>query len=719
VKIRLLLVACFAMLAITIAPGIVTPQLASRAEATCSVPTFTAGNPLPAASLNTLGSNLANCYTPASSPALVNVTVIGDSIMQIVCGTAPCDPISNPANVTSGAMEDAPNVMATTLGANLQNLGSSGGWAALMTSTYVPQISLFANVVVINTGVNDVSGGRPNADFNALVAAIQARVPSAKLVFVLCRQYGAFSLASPSAAVNSWNANVQAVATSIGASAAVVDDATTAGWYGAHWPDNTHGDATAMSALGNAIASAITGLAPSTGGTGQFIANGITLTNGTKVVPPASRTLILNAGPSSDGFVRINEGTGLIGGLKVSDDRQNQLVITGNAIKFPLVNLSTINAEAPCSSGLSSCIYSPSNLTLGAPGYIFTGNSPITATQSVGNNLTFKVPCTTCQIVDTSAANAVIRQLDNSGNFTVGGTLGTSAATLSVVNPSGTVMSADNLNVTLKALTNLGNLQVGNPSSPTAMGTWNPTNGLTLTGGGLSVVANQGMTAGGFHVITGDGTNAQLYAATGGTLMESVNGAVIKSTSAFGVAVTGTQSATQSISAGSATQAAMTNGDLGASRSATTGAVHVGGSTSQTLLDWNVTNANRYTISQPTTIAGSLQAQSNGSTSGFVPPVYTAAGAALAGTTHMIVDTAAATGTGAAQNITITLTGAAIFAAAPKAAFMTCWAAGGAPFVSALYSQPNSTASSLLFQTVTPFLTNATAFTCGFTAFGA
>lgn len=108
---------------------------------------------------------------------------------------------------------------------------------------------------------------------------------------------------------------------------------------------------------------------------------------------------------------------------------------------------------------------------------------------------------------------------------------------------------------------------------------------------------------------------------------------------------------------------ATTAGDGGFARSTTTGELIIGGSGSALTLDWGVASPGNGTFTQPSGFFRFLTpvtASSNSVINAFVPPVYTAAGAALAATTH--IATGSGTGNGATQ--TITLTGAAVFSSA-------------------------------------------------------
>ncbi|MGA7810462.1 hypothetical protein, partial [Bradyrhizobium sp.] len=109
--------------------------------------------------------------------------------------------------------------------------------------------------------------------------------------------------------------------------------------------------------------------------------------------------------------------------------------------------------------------------------------------------------------------------------------------------------------------------------------------------------------------------------------------------------------------AGSATAPGVNAGDLAASYSTTIGHIQMGGSSTSGTLSFNdpsVLNpaGGAFGFSKPLgCIVG------GGSTYSYVPPCYTAAGAAVASTLHMVIGSFV--GTGAA--VTITLSGAAAF----------------------------------------------------------
>jgi hypothetical protein len=111
---------------------------------------------------------------------------------------------------------------------------------------------------------------------------------------------------------------------------------------------------------------------------------------------------------------------------------------------------------------------------------------------------------------------------------------------------------------------------------------------LTAPATGVVALSNDNATTNGmlFNVPTGS-TNGFSF---------DVNGSSVASISAAGLGTFATLKATGAISAGSATAGTATAGDLWASRTASTGALNFGGSTSSAAFDWNATNANEITL---------------------------------------------------------------------------------------------------------------------------
>jgi hypothetical protein len=70
---------------------------------------------------------------------------------------------------------------------------------------------------------------------------------------------------------------------------------------------------------------------------------------------------------------------------------------------------------------------------------------------------------------------------------------------------------------------------------------------------------------------------------------------------------------TGAVQAGSATAGTATAGDVWASRSTTTGAIVIGGSSNSSVLDYNITNVNSFTCSTNFAVGGNLAVSSTGS----------------------------------------------------------------------------------------------------------
>lgn len=301
------------------------------------------------------------------------------------------------------------------------------------------------------------------------------------------------------------------------------------------------------------------------------------------------------------------------------------------------------------------------------------------------------------------------------------------------------------------------------------------TNAPTFTGNltaaatyvGTTTVGYSYLTSNGSRGIEFDGSNYDLLG--GGSLVLPALGGVAAGSSTYGPTFTKTNGY---ISAGEATGATLTAGDLGASRGVSSGALNLGGSTSSCLIDYGVTTAAVLTHACATTITGILKATTatnaaifgvsgtasgievasnsggagsakltaiaaglgtvagisgdvfgvtdNGnaqqlairndgymgvrggivagstiqanqaSTATYVPPVYTAAGAAVASTEHVVQDKVTAAG----ASTTVTLSGAAAFTSSTSytlyvydettlaAAVVTAKAAGSFSFTS-------------------------------------
>lgn len=166
---------------------------------------------------------------------------------------------------------------------------------------------------------------------------------------------------------------------------------------------------------------------------------------------------------------------------------------------------------------------------------------------------------------------------------------------------------------------------------------------VTAFGSGYGIANNASTGAGEQDFYTGNslGRTAAFYYnnAGTGTLSSFINnaGTYTVGSSQFGA---GFASVNGPIAAGEATGAGLSTGDVGASRSTTTGAMLIGGSSSAVTCDYGVTNSGVLTCNQESGSTKQLfsSALSNSTTTeAFVPPVYTAAGASVASTLHGVL----------------------------------------------------------------------------------
>jgi hypothetical protein len=138
--------------------------------------------------------------------------------------------------------------------------------------------------------------------------------------------------------------------------------------------------------------------------------------------------------------------------------------------------------------------------------------------------------------------------------------------------------------------------------------------------------------------------------------------------------------------ASGALPAPLLTGDLSASRSATTGALYMG-SNGSNYFDFGISSAGSFSftgggIRSASTVVGT---QSGSTTQTYLPPVYTTAGAAVAGTLHAVIGTVTITTTGstagnnyaALSSGTVTLSGAAAFSSATSYAVAFFSPSGG------------------------------------------
>jgi lysophospholipase L1-like esterase len=187
------------------------------------------------------------------------LAVVGDSI-----SAGWLDPAA--ANVTGSAAisalyhPDATNsfvgVAGKLAGANVvTDLGIGGTTAAQMIVREVPSLPAATSVVIIEAGTNDVFSPAPRTtDYDALVAAVRAKVPRAKVVLITLRHFARYP--STDAYVAEWNAHIRTLAPSIGAT--VVDLENDPQWYRAsEWPDSLHPNLAGAGHLGTAVAAAV------------------------------------------------------------------------------------------------------------------------------------------------------------------------------------------------------------------------------------------------------------------------------------------------------------------------------------------------------------------------------------------------------------------------------------------------------------------------------
>jgi lysophospholipase L1-like esterase len=203
---------------------------------------------------------LAGCAgggTTARPP--VNLTAIGDSI---AAGWLD----SGASNVTGGAAiaahyhVDPANsfvgVAGKLAGANsVTDLGIGGATTAQMTVREVPNLPVATSVVIVEAGTNDVFSPVPRtADFDALMAAVRAKVPRAKVVLITVRHFARYPFTD--ANVTAWNAHIRALAPAFAAT--VVDLENDPQWYrAAEWPDSLHPNIAGAGHLGTAVAAAV------------------------------------------------------------------------------------------------------------------------------------------------------------------------------------------------------------------------------------------------------------------------------------------------------------------------------------------------------------------------------------------------------------------------------------------------------------------------------
>jgi lysophospholipase L1-like esterase len=188
-----------------------------------------------------LGTPQVAAVTTPSKP--LNIAVVGDSIsISLILPVSPagCVQAIGPApdcQYDSTGKSAYPALLGQMLGANVSNYAVGGKQTDWMIANEVPRVSPNADIVVYEGGTNDLAANGPvvTTRVEDMVAAITARAPHAKIVFVGMRFY---SSCDP-AAVNAWNRHEVAVANIIGGKFVDMISPWPTGLTKA-WPDGTH-----------------------------------------------------------------------------------------------------------------------------------------------------------------------------------------------------------------------------------------------------------------------------------------------------------------------------------------------------------------------------------------------------------------------------------------------------------------------------------------------
>jgi lysophospholipase L1-like esterase len=155
------------------------------------------------------------------------ITVVGDSI-----STSHYRP--------HAADGEYPFLMATAIHANLLNLAVPGWETDAMIAHAVPLVPVESDVVIYEGGTNDLIytglGALPR--IGAVIAAIRARAPHAKIVVVGLRDFGK----APDASIRRWNEEERSAARDAGALYIDLYTAFPASDR-AEWPDGVHPNA--------------------------------------------------------------------------------------------------------------------------------------------------------------------------------------------------------------------------------------------------------------------------------------------------------------------------------------------------------------------------------------------------------------------------------------------------------------------------------------------
>jgi lysophospholipase L1-like esterase len=189
----------------------------------------------------------------------VDLAAIGDSI-SAGCIDPAATNVTDTAAIRALYHLDAGNSFVGVAGrlagaSRVTNLGIVGSTAAQMIAQEVPNLPAATSVVIIEAGTNDVFSPAPKtADYDALMAAVRAKAPRAKVVLITVRHLARYPYTDSN--VKAWDAHIRTLARSAGA--AVVDLETDPQWYRAsEWPDSIHPDLAGADHLGTTVAAAV------------------------------------------------------------------------------------------------------------------------------------------------------------------------------------------------------------------------------------------------------------------------------------------------------------------------------------------------------------------------------------------------------------------------------------------------------------------------------
>ena len=121
-------------------------------------------------------------------------------------------------------------------------------------------------------------------------------------------------------------------------------------------------------------------------------------------------------------------------------------------------------------------------------------------------------------------------------------------------------------------------------------------------------------------------------------------------------------------------------GDGGFARSASSGAILLGGATSEAQIDYGVTSSGTVTVNKPITSAGAIQGTPTGQTvSAPVAPCYTATGAAQPASMKIVTGSVYVSTSNGTGNATVNLSGAAVFTSSSSYIVIITGAVAGSP----------------------------------------